>query len=101
MKFDYSAVKDDVKKIESQLNKMNKALDNLRTGLEFMTSANNWNSPSKEYILKESKKLFSSMENVQLVSRNVNSYLDGILTNYKQMDEGLEQMFSSFFGGNK
>lgn len=100
-KFDYSAVKDDVNKIEDQLKKMNRSLADIRTGLEFMTSSNNWSALSQDYLLKESKRLFSSIENVDAISKNINAYLDGVMTNYKELDEGIEGLFSSFFGGGK
>lgn len=96
MKFDYSAVEDCIEKIEKELNNINNALDDIREGLDFMTGKDNWVSEACDYLISECREVYLSITNVSYVSTNVNSYLRGILENYKPFNTSSSPF--SFFG---
>jgi len=98
MKFDYGAVENEVDDIKKELNKINNALEKIKEGIDFMKSTSHWNSITRDYYEDKCEELYPSLENVEILSKNITGYLDGVLSNYKQMDQSLEDRIKSLLG---
>ncbi len=99
MKFDYNAVEKDVSDIKKELNKINNSLEKIKEGLDFMKSTSHWNSVTRDYYDDKCDELYPSLENVDILSTNIVGYLEGVLSNYKQMDLSLEDRIRALLGG--
>jgi len=101
MKFDYENVEDRINQINKSFKIINTALMKLEEGFSFMSDNGQWNSKSCDYFRGELKSLENNIDNVNLISNNVNAYLESVLTNYKQFDDHANSLFSGLFKGGK
>lgn len=101
MKFDYGNVEDRINQINKSFKIINTSLIKLEEGFSFMSDNSQWNSKSCDYFRGELKSLENNIDNVNLISNNVNAYLENVLTNYKQFDDHTSSLFSGLFKGGK
>ena len=87
MKFLDQDVRRCAEQMEKQMKEMNQIFSDLRNGLDFITSSNYWIGNTNDYYVKKLKELYSNFDNLSYISTNVNSYLNGVIENYRQFEE--------------
>ena len=98
MKFKFNDVENLSEQIEKDLKNINRYLNEIKDGLDIITSSNNWKSPTHDFYVNQLKDSYDSIQNFDILARNINAYLEGILNNYRQMGTQSTNLFSKFFG---
>ena len=84
---DYNALKEYANFLNKTFNSFNDTISNLEDTLENILSVNNWDTKTRDYVLKEYKTLENNFLIITNKFNNINLYIDKVINNYKALDE--------------
>ena len=90
---DYDALNECTNYLNNNFKKIESSFDSFQNDIENILSADNWSSPTKDYLMEMYSTLKENFNNISLKCNNIVQYLNMVANNYKTADEKIANVF--------